>query len=144
MSNQNRLYQRILVPLDGTDVDNAILQHVKKLARACGSRVFLLRVGQTHPWDAIVHEAEQMEAYLAARKAELEGAGITARALFLQGDAAEVILQQAEELACDLIAMSTHGHGTIKDILFGSVAHKVRHAAKVPVLLIRAWGEGGD
>jgi len=104
----------------------------------CGSEVVLLRVGQTHPWEAIVHEAEKMEAYLAERKAEFDKLGIPARTLFLHGDPADLILQQAEALECDLIAMSTHGHGLVKDLLFGSVAHKVRYTARIPVLLIRA------
>ncbi len=139
MKNNNPLYKRILVPLDGTEeVDRAILDHVAALAKLCGSEVILLRVGQTHPWDAVLREAETVEAYLAARKAEFEKLGIPARAVYLHGDAASVILQQAESLECDLIAMSTHGHGAVKDLLFGSVAHKVRHAARVPVLLIRA------
>jgi nucleotide-binding universal stress UspA family protein len=141
MADEAPFYRRILVPLDGSEeVDRAILRHVARLARHCGSEVILLRVGASHPWDAILRDAEAIEAYLAARKAEFESLGIAARAVMAHGDPAGVILAQAEALDCDLIAMSTHGHGLVRDLLFGSVASKVRHAARVPVLLIRAPG----
>jgi nucleotide-binding universal stress UspA family protein len=142
MPDETALYRRILVPLDGSDeVDRAILGHVARLAKFCGSEVILLRVGQTQPWDVILREAEGMEAYLASKKADLDDLGIPTRTVFVHGSPADVILEQAEALDCDLIAMSTHGHGPVRDLLFGSVAAKVRHAARVPVLLIRASGQ---
>jgi len=141
MPDEAPLYRRILVPLDGSDeIDDAILRHVARLAKHFGSEVILLHVGETQPWDAILREREETEAYLARKQAEFDGLGIPTRAVLVFGSPAGVILEQAEALGCDLIAMSTHGHGPVRDLLFGSVTAKVRHAARVPVLLIRASG----
>ena len=131
------MYRHILVGLDGRRGDRTILDHVAELARAHGSRVTLIRVGEAHPWDAIVGEGEKIEAYLAQARDDLAQRGIAADTVTAHGDPADTILEQAEALECDLIAMSTHGHRWLADLLFGSVAEAVRHRAKMPVLLLR-------
>jgi nucleotide-binding universal stress UspA family protein len=132
------MYHRILVCLDGGPGDRAILEHVADLARVHGSELVLIRVGTAHPWDAIVGESEQIEAYLDGIRDELSRRGLAVESVVGQGDPADEILEQADAKGCDLIAMSSHGHRGLMDLLLGSVASAVRHAARVPVLLVRA------
>jgi len=131
------MYRRILVCVDGSPGDRAIVEHVAELAQAHGSRVCVIRVGTARPWDAIVREPEQIEAYLAGIRSQFAQRGIEAEAVVGHGYPAKVILEQAEALESDLIAMSSHGHRWLMDLLLGSVAAQVRHAARVPVLLLR-------
>jgi nucleotide-binding universal stress UspA family protein len=76
--------------------------------------------------------------YLEKREQELRSEGLDASAVLTWGDPAERIVEVAESNGCDLIAMGTHGHRLIGDILYGSVATDVRHRSKIPVLLVRA------
>jgi nucleotide-binding universal stress UspA family protein len=83
-------------------------------------------------------EMKQDRAYLEERRLELSGEGFTCDALLALGEPADEIIKLAETRGVDLIAMSTHGHRFISDILRGATADKVRHAVNVPVLLLRA------
>jgi universal stress protein A len=132
------LYRRILVPLDGTDVDHAILDHVAELARLCGSEVVLLRVAHFHTRDTMTHEVEDAEVQLAHTAGELAQRGIRVQTIVGRGEPVDVIVAKASELNADLIAMATHGHGTLKRAVLGSVAEKVRHVTDVPLLLVKA------
>ncbi len=132
------LYRRILVPLDGTNVDHAILGHVAELARLCGAEVVLLRVAHYHLRDEMVHELEDTEVQLEHTAGELAERGITLRTVIGRGEPAEVIVEQAEKLDVDLIAMATHGHGRLPRMVYGSVAEKVRHSTDIPLLLVKA------
>jgi len=131
------MYSRILVPLDVSPVDEAILAHVAELAKVHHSEIALLRVAHYHTRDAKRHETEEAEAYLAKAAERLQAQGLAVQTLVGHGEPAQVILEQAEALGCDLIAMSTHGHGFAYDLLFGSVADQVRHRSTLPVLLLR-------
>jgi nucleotide-binding universal stress UspA family protein len=75
--------------------------------------------------------------YLEARCASLEASGIEADCLLAGGDPSKEISDAAAREGCDLIAMSTHGHRFLKDLVYGSVANEVRHMSRVPVLLVR-------
>jgi nucleotide-binding universal stress UspA family protein len=132
------LYRRILVPLDGTDVDHAIIGHVAELARLCGAEVILLRVAHFHTRDTMVHEVEDAGAQLEHTGGELAGRGIQVRTVVGRGEPVDVIIEQAEELDVDLIAMATHGHGRLPRMVYGSVAEKVRRRTDVPLLLVKA------
>jgi len=136
------MYRRILLCLDGTPGDRVIVDHVAELARVHGSQVVLIRVGTAHPWDAIVGEAERIEAYLAGVRDELAQRGLAVEMVVAYGDPAKVILQQVQTQGCDLIAMSSHGHRWLLDLLLGSVSSAVRHGARVPVLVV-GGGMGG-
>lgn len=131
------MYARIMVCVDGGSGDRALLEHVAELARAHGSQMVLIRVGIARPWDAIVRETEQMEAYLAGLREEFAQRGLDVQTIVAHGKPAKVILENAEALQCDLIALSSHGHRWLMDLLLGSVSSAVRHAARVPVLLVR-------
>jgi nucleotide-binding universal stress UspA family protein len=138
------LYRRILVPLDGSAVDDAVLEHVIRLAEAFHSEVILLRVAHFHTRDTMTHEVEDAQAVLDRVRPRLEGRGFAVRAVVGRGEPAEDTVEQAEALDCDLIAMGTHGHGALKRVVLGSFAEKVRHATDVPLLLVKAKSMGDE
>jgi manganese transport protein len=88
-----------------------------------------------------LRESEEMRtdrAYLEMLRAELEGQGFTVDTCLAMGDPATELIKVAADRSVDLIAMSTHGHRFIKDVLLGATADRVRHLVKIPVLLLRA------
>jgi nucleotide-binding universal stress UspA family protein len=130
------MYRCILVCLDGSAGDGAVVEYVAELARLHGSRVVLIRVGTAGHWDAVVREAEQIETYLAGIRDDLAQRGLAVQTVVGHGDPAKTILEQADAMSCDLIAMSSHGHRWLMDLLLGSVSSAVKHGARVPVLLL--------
>ena len=137
------IYDTILVTLDGRPTDRAIIDHVKRLATFAHSHVVLLHVAdgwaaRTYGPDAVSPEIAEDTAYLAKVRAEFESAGIEADTELAFGDPAKEIVRCAQQRACDLVAMSTHGHGFLADIFLGTTATKVQHNLSVPVLLLRA------
>ena len=139
------MYQTILVPLENSWADEAILQHIKPLARMIGSRLILVHVAD----GVVARNQEQLNLddsdeirsdrrYLEERRAGLVGEGFVVSARLACGDPADQIVSVAAEERCDLIAMATHGHRIIKDVVLGSVASAVRHRTEIPVLLVRA------
>jgi nucleotide-binding universal stress UspA family protein len=137
------MYQTILVTLDGQPTDRAIIEHIKPLAHMMHSRVVLLHVAtgvpaQYHGRDAAGKEVEESKAYLDRVRQELVGLGIRAEAELAYGEPAKEIIRWVEQKGCDLVAMSTHGHQFIADLMYGSTANRVQHSISVPVLLLRA------
>jgi nucleotide-binding universal stress UspA family protein len=144
------MYKRILVPLEHSPYDEAILDHVGRLARFCGAEVVLMHVADgfaaRHARQLNLRESEEMRAdreYLEQLCTRLDREGISTDCLLAGGDPAAEITAAAEREGCDLIAMSTHGHRFIQDVVRGSVANEVRHASRVPVLLVRGSPQGG-
>jgi nucleotide-binding universal stress UspA family protein len=137
------VYERILVPVEGTDTDEPVLAHVAKLAVACGAEVILLRVAHFHTRDQRSCEMEDAEGDLGRAAEQLRGRGVSVRTVLLPGEPQDVIVAQAAELEPDLIAMATHGHGWAKRIVLGSVADHVRHNSDVPLLLVKGRGGAG-
>ena len=138
------MYRRVLVPLEHSSYDACILDHVRRLARCCGSSVVLIHVADGWAARNIRHldlrESEEMRrdrAYLDARTSELAADGFKVDAILACGDPATEISVIAEREACDLIAMATHGHRFLGDLIHGSVANEVRHRSMSPVLLVR-------
>jgi nucleotide-binding universal stress UspA family protein len=139
------MYKRILVCLENTATDQVIIEHVRGLARLCGASLLLVHVADGWAARNIKHldlrESEEMRddrGYLDRVAAGFVSAGIPAEAVLATGDPASEISAAAEREACDLIAMATHGHKLIGDVIHGSVANGVRHKSMVPVLLVRA------
>ena len=137
------MYSKILVTLDATPTDRAIIEHVKPLAKLAKSRVVLLHVAdgwaaRTYGKDAISPEITEDTAYLKNLRAELQAAGIETEAELAYGDPVTEIVKWVKEKGCDLLAMSTHGHRFIADIFMGTTASRVQHSVSVPVLLLRA------
>jgi nucleotide-binding universal stress UspA family protein len=139
------MYQHILIPLDNSPADEAILKHIRALARLCGSRLTLLHVADgfmaRNQEQLGLGESDEMRAdraYLEQRRGELSAEGFQVDALLECGEPSEHILATAERDNCDLIAMSTHGHRLLGDLILGSVASEVRHRTDIPVLMVRA------
>jgi nucleotide-binding universal stress UspA family protein len=139
------MYRRILVAVENSPADRTILSHVSELARLTGAALLLVHVADG--WAARnfnqlkLRESEEMKAdrdYLDRLQGELEGSGLEVETRLAMGDPADELVKVSEEQGVDLIAMSTHGHRFVKDVLLGATADKVRHLVKVPVLLLRA------
>jgi nucleotide-binding universal stress UspA family protein len=137
------IYGTILVTLDGTPTDRAIIEHVKKLAKLAQSRLVLLHVAdgwaaRTYGPDAVSAEIAEDTAYLEKVRAEFQSAGITAQAELAYGEPSKEIIKWVQQKGCDLVAMSTHGHRFLADIFLGTTASRVQHNISAPVLLLRA------
>jgi len=138
------MYKHILIPLENSSADETILTHIKPLARMTGAELLLVHVADG--WVARnfnqlqLAESEEMKqdrAYLEGRRAELAAEGFTCAAVLALGEPSDEIIKLAREKDVDLIAMTTHGHRLVSDILYGATADKVRHAVDVPVLLLK-------
>lgn len=137
------MYKTILVTLETTPTDRAIIDHIKQLAAALKSNVVLLHVAtgvpaQFHGSQAAGKEVEEDRAYLEAVRTEFESCGIPARSQLAFGDPVREIVKWVQEQGCDLVAMSTHGHQFVADIILGTTASRVQHNISVPVLMLRA------
>jgi nucleotide-binding universal stress UspA family protein len=137
------MYTKILVPLDASEVDRAVLAHIKSLARLCGAQVILMHVvdgwaGRQFGREAVSPEVAADQKYLDQVKSELAAEGLAVSAHLAYGDPAKEIIRFSAECGCDLIAMSTHGHRWLGDLILGKTATTVQHRVCVPVLLIRA------
>ena len=139
------MYKNILIPLENSPTDQKILDHIKPLARLTGAKLFLLHVADG--WVARnfeqlqLAESEEMKedrAYLEKRRLEMQEEGFACDAVLATGEPSAEIIRLARELDIDLIAMSTHGHRFIADLLLGETVNKVRHTVSVPVLLLKA------
>ena len=138
------MYRTILVALENSRTDEAILAHIEPLARLMGSRLLLVHVADgwvARHYDRLnLAESEEMRqdrAYLESVRARFADKGIEVEAELARGEPADEIVRLAEERGVELIAMSTHGHRLLGDLIYGSTARKVRHVVSVPVLLLR-------
>ncbi|MDB4900187.1 MAG: hypothetical protein JWN53_1995 [Gemmatimonadetes bacterium] len=138
------MYHRILVPLEHSAYDDAIVSHVRELAQLCNASVVLIHVADG--WAArnqhqlVLRESDEMKKdreYIEERCDALEALGIEVECVLAGGNPADEIAAAATREGCDLIAMSTHGHKGMQDLLRGSVANEVRHQTTVPVLMVR-------
>jgi nucleotide-binding universal stress UspA family protein len=137
------MYKTILVTLDGTPSDQAIIKHIKDLAKLAQSRVVLLHVAdgwaaRIHGPDAVSREITEDTAYLTSVRAEFQAMGIPADAELAYGDPVTEIVKWVQQKGCSLVAMSTHGHRFLADLFLGTTASRVQHSISVPVLLLRA------
>ena len=137
------MYRKILVTLDATDTDRAIVDHIRPIAKLMQSRVVLLHVatGWAAQWfgrNAVSSEVDEDTAYLERIRAEFAADGIPSEAVLGFGDPAGEIVRWVREHGCDLVAMSTHGHRALADVFLGTTAIRVQHRITVPVLLLRA------
>jgi len=139
------MYRRILVAVENSAADRTILAHVAELARITGARLLLVHVADgwaARHFDQLkLRESEEMKgdrAYLERVAGELASQGLAADTRLAMGDPATELIRVAGEEQVDLIAMSTHGHRYLADVIHGTTADRVRHLVKVPVLLLRA------
>jgi nucleotide-binding universal stress UspA family protein len=137
------MYDTILVTLDGTPSDRAIIEHIKELAKLAHSHLVLLHVAdgwaaRTYGPDAVSPEIGEDTAYLEKVREEFGLAGIPAQAELAFGEPASEIIKWVQQKGCDLVAMSTHGHRLLADIFLGATATRVRHNISAPLLLLKA------
>jgi len=139
------MYKRILVAIENSPADQTILTHVAGLAHLTGAALLLVHVADgfaaRHFDDLKLRESEEIKsdrAYLQGLRDDLAGRGFTVQTELAMGDPATELIRVAEQQSVDLIAMSTHGHRFLSDVLHGTTADRVRHLVKVPVLLLRA------
>src|SRR5215831_2480916 len=128
------MYQHILIPLENSSADETILAHIKPLARMTGAKLLLVHVSDG--WVARnfeqlkLAESEEMKqdrAYLEKRQRELAEEGFECDAILALVEPSNEIIKLARDKNIELIAMTTHGHRFISDILDGATAEKVRH-----------------
>jgi nucleotide-binding universal stress UspA family protein len=139
------MYRRILVALENSAADATILAHVRDLALLTGAELLLVHVADgwaARNFDQLnLRESEEMKAdrsYLERVRGELAAAGLKVEVRLAKGDPADELIRVAGEGNVDLLAMSTHGHRLIADVILGTTVNKVRHLVKIPVLLLRA------
>jgi nucleotide-binding universal stress UspA family protein len=141
------MYQSVLVPLDGSDLAECALPHVKQMAKEGFIKdISLLTVIDIHP-SALLEGADTTAIYQAQMnnsreymnkvQSQFRAEGIEVKIVILQGPAAQVIADYANEKKAELIVIATHGYSGVKRLMFGSVAFRVLHDSHVPVLLIR-------
>jgi len=139
------MYNRILVAIENSPADRTILSHVEQLARLTGARLLLVHVADG--WAARnyrelnLRESEEMHedrAYLERLRAELESRGLVAETILGLGDPVMEICRIAEMEHVDLVAMATHGHRGVSDVIHGQTVDHVRHKLRLPILLLRA------
>ena len=123
--------------------DRVIIEHIKPLAKLLHSRVVLLHVAdgwaaRTFGKDAVSREVDEDNDYLQRIRSEFEREGVAVETELAFGDPATEIVRWVKEKGCDLVAMSTHGHRFLGDLVFGVTASRVQHKINVPVLLLRA------
>ena len=139
------MYQNILVAIENSKSDRTILDHVQRLAKLTGASLLLVHVADgfaaRHYDELKLRDSEEMmedRKYLDGISAELAGRGFQTRTRLAMGDPATQLVKVAKEEKVDLIAMSTHGHRFLNDLLRGSTADRVRHNVAIPVLMIKA------
>lgn len=139
------MYKKILVALENGEADKRLLPHITLLAKQVGAELLLLHVADG--WAArnfeqlkLVESAE-MKAdndYLDATANALRIAGLTVKTQLALGNPPNEIVKIAAQSGCDLIALASHGHKLIGDLIHGSTIDKVRHNTTIPLLVVSA------
>lgn len=138
------MYHRILIPLENSLTDRAILDHIRSLARLTGAELLLLHVADG--WAARnfnqlkLAESEEMRTdreYLEQTALALRADGLSVETKLALGDPPSEIIKCAESEKCDLIAMAGHGHRFFGDLFHGSTITQVRHHTTIPLLVVR-------
>jgi nucleotide-binding universal stress UspA family protein len=154
------MYQKILVPFDGSKRAECVLPHVEAIATGCGAgEVFLVGVtervagfmvvddhsqplGERLVPEAVGKKEKQAQEYLDKIAKTLEAKGVKVRTEVLMGKPAEEIIIHARNIGCDLIIMASHGSSGLSRWTHGTVAERVFRATPVPILMVKAEGSG--
>jgi len=138
------MYHKILVALENGSADERLIAHVTELAKRLGSELLLLHVADgfaARNFNQLkLAESEEIKtdrAYLERMAGKIRKEGITVSAHLAFGNPPQEILKVVEAQNCDLIAMGSHGHRFLGDIIHGSTIHEVRHKTSIPVLTVR-------
>jgi manganese transport protein len=136
-------YRRILVPLDHSPLDRIALSHAAALAARSNGRIYLLHVeegvtSQIYGPEASTAEVEAGRDYLDSLVGSLGEMKIDVETAIRHGsNPRKEIVRYAREIHPDLLVMGAHGHGGIKDLIFGNTINPVRHSLNVPILVVR-------
>jgi len=133
-----QVYKKILVTMDCSAVDDLIIEQVSALALQNQAEVTLLHVVHSHTLDQDRVLRENAEITLTTHRDMLQSQGIEVRIVIRSGEPDDEILKEIEGNDYSLVAMATHGHSFIGDILFGSVSRTLKHRISIPLLLIGA------
>jgi manganese transport protein len=137
------VYQRILVPLDHSALDHLAISHAAAIARLHGAKIHLLHVeegvtSQIYGGDSSTAEVEAGAQYLDEIAETLRKQGIPVeKAISHSSSPRREIVRYAREISPDLIVMGAHGHGGLKDLIFGTTINPVRHNLEMPILIVR-------
>jgi len=150
------MYQKVLIPLDGSELAECSLEHAKAIAQGCNvADVIVFRVieplstqtlsalaeaGDDNIRKAMEQNQQDAKDYVLKVENILKTQRIASRAVTVEGRAADEILSYTEKNNVDLIVMSTHGRSGLSHFFFGSVAEKVSRHSRVPVLLLSPDG----
>jgi manganese transport protein len=139
------MFKKILVALDHSKADRALLPKVKELARLTGAELLLLHVstGWAAQWRENLNLADSKEVqedrdFLEKTGQDLRSEGFQVTTSQAYGEPAHEIISLARQQKCDLIAMTTHGHRLISDLIHGTTITKVRHESEIPIFLVKA------
>jgi manganese transport protein len=139
------MFKKILVALDHSKADAALLPRVKQLAQLTEAEIVLLHVstGWAAQWQDDLNlsdskEIKEDQDFLDGVAQELRAEGFRVTTRHARGEPAREILKGAQAEQCDLIAMTTHGHRLISDLIHGTTITKVRHESPVPIFLVKA------
>jgi nucleotide-binding universal stress UspA family protein len=143
------MYKKILVPLDGSKTAEGVLPHAKALAYSEGAEIILLNVVANPAVEfafsdpsiaaqTVAEEEELGRKYMEEIEASIKADGFPVSVMMSEGSAANAILETADRIGADIIAMSTHGRSGAAHWLIGSVAERVVRHSKIPVMLIRS------
>jgi nucleotide-binding universal stress UspA family protein len=138
------MYKTILIPVENRETDQTILRHIRPLARLTNAKLMLVHVADgwvARNYDELkLRESDEMKQdreYLLTLEQELRAEGFEVNSVLAMGEPSTEIIKLARTEPVELIAMSTHGHRFISDLLHGSTADKVRHNVDIPVLLLK-------
>jgi len=138
------MYKRILVAIEHSDADRAIIDHVEKIVKLTGASLVLVHVADgfaaRHFDDLKLRESEEIHedrAYLEGLGRDLAAKGISVETRLMMGTPSTELAKAVDEEKADLLAMATHGHRFLEDLMKGSTVDRVRHMVTVPVILVR-------
>jgi manganese transport protein len=138
------MYNKILVALDNSPVDQSLIPHVAELAKIHHAKLLLVHVaegwGARHYGDLLLKESEEMKEvkkYLEDAAQSLRAQGLTVSTVLVLGEPSQEILNISEAEKCDLIAMTSHGHRFLADLFLGSAIEEVRHRSSIPLLVVK-------
>ncbi|MDD5311479.1 MAG: universal stress protein [Dehalococcoidia bacterium] len=149
------MFNKILVPLDGSELAECVFPYVEDIAQKRNSRVeaaFVVEHYEMPFYGAVVFDEENLkeieqyakegaEKYMKTVKQRLFSKGIDVNTVVLEGKIADSLVDYANSNSFDLIIMATHGRSGLARWVVGSIAYKVLHYSTVPVLLIRSQSQ---
>ena len=143
------VYRRILVPLDHTDLDRLAAGHAAAMAKLYGAKIYLLHVEEGVTSRLFGEEASSAEVAAGERYIDQIAEGMRKQGIEVETTIShdpspkKEIIRYARQIEPDLVIMGAHGHGGLKDLIFGNTINPVRHELQLPMLIVRPGKQGG-